>query len=176
MIFNELGIKKAYLIEPSKLEDERGFFARSWDKEKFEEIDLSHKIVQCNISFSAKKGTIRGMHYQISPYEESKVIRCTRGKIFDVILDLRKDSKTYKKWVSQELTEENFKMLFVPEGCAHGFMTLEDNTEVFYQNTAIHKKEFERGVRWDDSMFSINWPNFQKIVSKKDQSWELYQE
>ena len=144
------------LIEPTKLEDERGFFARSWDKEKLQELGLSSNLVQCNISFSKKKGTIRGMHYQISPYEESKIIRCTRGRIFDVILDLRKDSKTYKDWISFELSEENYKMLFVPEGCAHGFLTLEDNTEVFYQNTAIHMKEFEKGIKILNKFIKMN--------------------
>jgi len=153
MEFKELDIEKVCLIEPSKLEDERGFFARSWDKVKFDKMGLSHEIVQCNISFSTKKGTIRGMHYQISPYEESKLIRCTRGRIFDVVIDLRENSKTYKNWISQELSEGNYKMLYVPEGCAHGFLTLEDNTEVFYQNTAIHMKEFEKGIRWDDPTF-----------------------
>jgi|SRR5437660_3017534 len=171
MIFTELGLKGAFIIEPEKLEDDRGFFARIWDQKKNEELGLNPKLVQCSISFSKKRGTLRGMHYQGTPYEEVKLVRCTRGKMYDVIIDLRNNSKTFRKWTGVELSAENHKMMYVPEGFAHGFQTLEDNTEVFYQMSQVHMPTHERGVRWDDKTLQISWPVELKIISKKDASW-----
>ena len=175
MIFTEVNLKGVYLIEIEKIEDERGFFARSWDQKKFEEYGLNSKLVQCNISFNKKKGTIRGMHYQELPYQEPKLVRCTKGRIFDVAIDLRKDSKTYKKWFSVELTEDNYKMFYIPEGFAHGFQTLEDNCEVFYQVSQHYIPAAEKGIRWDDPAFNIKWPLKPMNLSKKDLAWDLYQ-
>ncbi len=174
MRFHETKLKGAYIIEIEKLTDERGFFARVWDNEKFEELGLSSKIVHCNISFSNKKGTIRGIHYQIKPFEESKLIRCTRGKIHDVIIDLRPNSETRYKWIYVELDSSKHNMLYVPEGFGHGFQTLEDNTEVFYQNTQVHSAQYERGIRYNDPFFKIEWPVKEKIVSDKDKNWSLF--
>ena len=176
MIFNETGLKNAFLIELEKKEDERGFFGRSWDTKIFEENGLNPKIVQCNVSLSRKKGTLRGMHYQIAPFEEAKLIRCTKGKIYDVIIDLRKESSTFKKWASFELSSINHKMVYVPEGFAHGFQSLEDETEIFYQVSQFYNPEFERGIRWNDPAFNIKWPLEEKIISDKDNSWESFQE
>lgn len=171
MIFIETELEGAYLIELEKLEDERGFFARSWDTKKFEEHGLNPKLVQCNISFSKRKGTLRGIHYQITPYEETKLVRCTKGKIFDVIIDLRKKSKTYKKWEGFILSEDNHKMIFVPESFAHGIQTLEDNTEVLYQVAQFYSPKAERGIRWNDPFFKIKWPLTPTVISKKDSKY-----
>lgn len=176
MIFTETKLKGAFIIEIERQEDERGFFARTWDQKKFEENGLNPKLVQCNISFNKKKGTLRGMHYQISPYEEAKLVRCTRGKIFDVIIDLRFKSETFKKWVGVELSAENHKMLYVPEDCAHGFQTLEDNTEVFYQMSEFYMPKYTRGVKWNDKAFGIRWPALPTIVSKKDSIYSSFLE
>ena len=175
MIFNETKLKNAFIIEIERSEDERGFFARAWDNKKFEEHDLNSKLVQCNISFNKKKGTLRGMHYQLPPYAESKLIRCTKGKIFDVIIDMRTRSETFTKWISVELSDINHKMIYVPEGFAHGFQTLEDNTEVFYQVTKEYSPSHEGGLRWDDSVFGIKWPLDQKIISEKDSTWKPFE-
>ena len=173
MIFTETKLKGAFIIELEKLEDERGFFARTWDQKQFEECGLNSKLVQCDISFSKKKGTLRGLHYQIAPYEEAKLVRCTRGKIFDVVIDLRHESKTFKEWIGVELSVENYKILYVPEGLAHGFETLQDNTEVSYQMSEVYMPEYAKGVRWDDPLFKINWPLNMPIISKKDLSYEF---
>ncbi|HZS44670.1 MAG TPA: dTDP-4-dehydrorhamnose 3,5-epimerase family protein, partial [Blastocatellia bacterium] len=133
MIFTETSLKGAYIIEPELLEDERGFFARVWCQKEFEDHGLNPRLAQCSISFNKRKGTLRGMHYQAKPFEEAKLVRCTRGAIYDVIVDLRPESESRYKWFACELTEQNRRMLYVPEGFAHGFQTLEDNTEVFYQ-------------------------------------------
>ena len=169
MIFEKTDFEGVYIIEIEKQTDERGFFARSWDKNDFEENGLNSKLTQCNISLNNKKGTLRGMHYQIKPYQETKLIRCTQGRLFDVIIDLRIDSKSFKKWLSIELNEKNYKILYVPEGFAHGFQTLEDNTEIFYQMTQNYMPNFANGIRWNDPMFNINWPIKEPILSKKDQ-------
>lgn len=174
MIFTKTKLKGAFVIDPEKLEDERGFFARVWDKKQFRKNDLNTELAQCSISFSKKKGTLRGMHYQIHPYEEAKLIRCTRGKIYDVIIDLRPKSETFKQWFGVELDFENHKMIYIPEGFAHGFQTLENNTEIFYQMSQIHIPEYERGLRWDDPIFNIKWPIKDKIISEKDRKWNLY--
>ena len=137
MIFSETKLSGAYIIEIKKIQDERGFFSRTWDKKICKAIGMDSDIIQSSISFNKKRGTLRGMHYQIEPFEESKFVRCTKGKIYDVILDLRSDSKTFKNWISVELSSLNHKILYVPKGVAHGFQTLEDNSEVYYDITQI---------------------------------------
>ena len=174
MIFTETILKNAYVIELEKREDHRGFFARTWDKKEFEEHNLNSNLVQCNVSFSKKCGTLRGMHYQKKPFEESKVIRCVKGKIFDVIIDLRSSSSTFKKWFGVELTEENYKMLYVPEGFAHGFQTLEDNTEIIYQVSEFYTPNSELGIHWNDPAFNITWPIEEKIITEKDNAWKVF--
>lgn len=174
MIFTETKIFGVIIIEPESLADERGFFARSFCQREFKDHGLNPDIVQCNISFNRKRGTLRGMHYQAHPYEEAKLIRCTKGALYDVALDLRKNSPTYQKWVSVELTEENRKMIYISEGVAHGFQTLEDDTEIFYQMSQFYNPESARGVRYDDPAFGIDWPIFPAIVSSKDASFTSF--
>lgn len=168
MIFTETKLKGAFIIELEKKEDDRGFFARSWDQNEFKEHGLNSKLIQCSVSFNKKRGTLRGMHYQVYPHEETKLVRCTKGSMFDVIIDLRKKSETFKEWFGVDLNAENHKMLYVPEGFAHGFQTLEDNTEVFYQMSEVYVPECARGVRWDDPNFKISWPLQSPIISQKD--------
>lgn len=174
MIFKETKIKGAYIIEIEKIEDERGFFARSFCLKEFEKYGLTPRVAQCNVSFNRKGGTLRGMHYQIPPYWEAKLIRCTRGKIYDVIIDLRHGSDTFRAWLSVELSAEDYKMLYIPEGFAHGFQTLEDNTEVFYQMSELYHPECARGIRWDDPAFGIRWPLANPIISEKDRLYPLF--
>jgi len=174
MIFNETELNGAFIIELEKKEDERGFFARSWDTKIFQERDLNPTLAQCNISLSKKRGTLRGMHFQVSPHAETKLIRCTKGKIYDVIIDLRAKSQTYKEWAAFELSENNYKMLYVPEGFAHGFQSLVDNTEIFYQVSEFYSPSAERGIRWNDPTFNIKWSLEEMIISKKDSSWENF--
>lgn len=169
MIFNETKIKGVYLIEPEFLTDDRGFFARSFCKEEFQKYGLDTDIVQCNISYNKKKGTLRGMHYQVPPFEEAKIVSCTKGSIYDVVVDLRRDSSTCCQWVATELSEKNFKMMYIPKGCAHGFQTLEDEAIVYYQMTEFFHQECGRGVLWDDSVLKIEWPISNLTISKKDQ-------
>ena len=171
MIFTEINLKGAFIIEPERLEDERGFFGRTFCQEEFRAHGLNPRLVQCNISFNKKKGTLRGMHYQIAPHEEAKLVRCTMGAIYDVIIDVRADSPTFKQWVAVELTVENRRMLHVPEGFAHGFQTLADNTEVFYQMSEFYHPECARGVRWNDPAFGIEWPDDERIISAGDQQY-----
>lgn len=172
MIFTETKLHGAFIIEVERREDERGFFARTFCQEEFAAHGLRPRFVQCNISFNKKKGTLRGMHYQVAPYEEAKLVRCTMGAIYDVIIDLRPDSPTFKQWVAVELTADNHRMLYIPERVAHGFQTLEDDTEVFYQMCEFYHRECARGVRWDDPAFGIEWPPVeQRIISTKDQKW-----
>lgn len=171
MIFTETRLKGAYTIEPEKLEDNRGFFARTWCQREFKAHDIHMNFAQCNISVSTKMGTLRGMHYQAAPYEEAKLIRCTMGAIYDVIIDLRSDSKTYKQFISMELTAGNRKMLYTPKGFAHGFLTLADDTEVFYQMSEFYMPEYARGVRWNDPVFNIQWPADVKVISERDKKY-----
>jgi dTDP-4-dehydrorhamnose 3,5-epimerase len=170
MIFTELELKGAFLVEVKKIEDERGFFGRAWCANEFVEHGLNKNFVQLNTSFTKKKGTIRGMHCQVDPYQEVKFIRCTRGRIWDVIIDLRPDSPTFKKWVGNELSADNYRMVYVPENFAHGFITLEDNSEVYYPVTQFYTPGAERGLRWDDPAFNIKWPVEVTLVSEKDRS------
>jgi dTDP-4-dehydrorhamnose 3,5-epimerase len=171
MIFTETELKGAYIIELEPLEDDRGFFARSFCQREFEKQSLNFCVVQCNVSYNKKKGTLRGMHYQVPPHEEAKLVSCIRGTIYDVIIDLRPDSSTYCQWFALELSSENYKMLYVPEGFTHGFQTLEDNTVVFYQMSEIYHPECARGARWDDPAFGIRWPLPNRVMSKKDLSY-----
>lgn len=173
MKFIETQLKGAFIIEPERLEDERGFFQRSFCQNEFEAHGLNPKVVQCNISYNKHKGTLRGMHYQAAPMAEAKLIRCTRGAIYDVIIDLRPESPTYCQWLAKELNAENFRMIYIPEGFAHGFQTLEDDTEVFYQMSEFYSPEHARGVRWDDPMFAIEWLLNTKIISEKDKNFPL---
>ena len=174
MIFTRMGIEGAYIIEPEPLADERGFFARSFCEEEFRKNGLETEIVQCNISYNKKSGTLRGMHYQIPPFEEAKIVSCTRGSIYDVVLDLRRGSPSYCRWFATELSENNYTMVYVPKGCAHGYLTLEDDCMVYYQMTEFFHPECARGVRWDDPAFGITWPHPAEIISEKDQSYPDY--
>jgi dTDP-4-dehydrorhamnose 3,5-epimerase len=171
VIYTETKLKGAFIIEIEKLKDHRGFFARSWCQHEFEKQGLNSRLVQANVSYNKKKGTLRGMHYQIHPYEETKLVRCTRGSIYDVIIDLRPASPTYAQWIGVELTAENYKILCVPENFAHSFLSLEDDTEVTYQVSQFYTPGSERGIRWDDPAFSIEWPIEISVISDKDQSW-----
>ena len=175
MIFATTYITGAFIIKPELLEDERGFFARTWCKQEFKERGLNSQLVQCNISFNVKKGTVRGMHYQAAPYAEAKLVRCTMGAIYDVILDMRPESDTFKKWVAVELTAENRWALYIPEGVAHGFQTLEDNAEVFYQMAEFYHSECARGVRWNDPTFGIKWPLSVDVIAVKDNAYPLWE-
>ena len=171
MIFRESKLRGAFIIEPELLEDERGFFARTFSRDEFDAHRLNPQVVQCNISFSKSKGSLRGMHFQAAPYEEAKLVRCTSGAIYDVIIDLRADSSTFKQWIAVELTAENRCMLYVPEGLAHGFQTLEEDTEVFYHMSEFFHPESARGIRWNDPTFSIEWPITAVIASTKDRNY-----
>jgi dTDP-4-dehydrorhamnose 3,5-epimerase len=171
VIFTETKLKGAYVIEPEKLEDERGFFARSHCFREFEKQGLIPQVVQCNISYNVKKGTLRGMHYQVTPHEEAKLVRCTTGSIYDVIIDLRKESPSFKKHFGVILSSENRKMLYIPEKFAHGFITLEDNTEVFYQMSQFYAPDSARGFRWNDPAFGIDWPIGVTIISDRDRNY-----
>ena len=174
MTFTETKLNGAYVIEIQKLEDARGFFARAWCKNEFERHGLISHLMQSNISFSNRKGTLRGMHYQIAPNQESKLVRCTKGAIYDVIIDLRPNSLTYKQWLGTELTAENYKMLYVPESFAHGFQTLENDTEVIYQVSQFYAPQSERGVRYNDPAFGIKWPVDVQVITDKDNNWADY--
>lgn len=171
MRFIETPLKGAFVIEPDRIEDERGYFARSYCQSEFSKQGINLDIKQCNISFNKDKGTLRGMHYQEKPHEEAKLVRCSRGAIYDVIIDLRADSSTFKQWFSIELNQESNKMLYIPEGFAHGFQTLQDNSEVFYEMFESYYPELARGVRWDDPVFGITWPDDQRVISDKDASY-----
>lgn len=171
MIFRELEIPGVYLVEPVRHADVRGFFARTWCREELEERGLDPGLAQRNISHNELKGTVRGMHWQAEPWPESKLVRCTSGAVWDVALDLRRDSPTYRRHVGVELTRENRHALYIPAGVAHGFQSLEDDSEVFYQMSELFYPEAARGVRWDDPAFSIEWPLPVAMLSQKDRSW-----
>jgi dTDP-4-dehydrorhamnose 3,5-epimerase len=171
MRFTPTELQDAYIIELEPIEDARGFFARSWDEREFAEQGLVTRIAQCNVSFNRRKGTLRGMHRQRPPYEEVKLIRCVRGSLLDVIIDLRPESASYKQWIGVELSAGNRRMLYVPHGFAHGFQTLEDETETFYMVSEPYVPGAEAGVRWDDPMFAIEWPLGPSEISEKDRSW-----
>ena len=169
MRFQATKLPGAYIIELTPITDARGFFARTWCQREFTTHQLDPHLVQCNISFNSHRGTLRGLHYQEPPYAESKLVRCTRGAIYDVIIDLRPDSATFLQWVGTELTAENHRMCYVPQGFAHGFITLTADTEVFYQMSAFYAPHHAQGLRWDDPLFQIEWPLPVSVISLKDQ-------
>jgi dTDP-4-dehydrorhamnose 3,5-epimerase len=171
MKFVATGIPGAVVVEPECLADERGFFARTWCAREFADQGLKDVLVQCSISFNRGKGTVRGLHYQMAPREEAKLIRCAAGAIYDVVVDLRPDSPTYLKHFAVELTQDNRKMLYLPEGCAHGFQTLTDDTEVVYQMSEFYSPECSAGYRWNDPAFGIEWPLDVSVISERDASY-----
>ena len=175
MIFRETAVDGAWVVEPERRADVRGFFARTWCRREFADRGLHADLAQCNTSWNVARGTLRGLHFQAAPHAEAKLVRCTRGALFDVVLDLRPASPTYLRhdWVT--LTWENRLALYVPEGCAHGFQTLEDDTEAFYQMSAAYVPDASRGVRWDDPAFGIAWPITPPILIERDAAWADYQ-
>jgi dTDP-4-dehydrorhamnose 3,5-epimerase len=176
VLFRETKLPGAFVIDLQKHEDERGFFARCWCRKEFEAHGLNPRTVQCNVSFNKVKGTLRGMHYQVPPCAEAKLVRCTRGAIYDVIIDLRCESATYKQHVSEVLSSNNHKALFIPEGFAHGFQTLEGNSEVFYQMSELYSPEHQRGLRYNDPAFGITWPIDPTVISDRDRNYEDFRE
>lgn len=174
MKFVETALPGAFIIEPEPITDVRGFFARTFCREEFEHHGLVGDMVQCNISFNAKRATLRGMHYQIDPHAEVKLVRCTMGAIYDVIVDLRPGSVTYKRWIGVKLNAVNRHMLYIPKGFAHGFQTLVDDTEVFYQMSEFYHPECARGALWNDTAFDIKWPIVEIVISDKDRSYPAF--
>jgi dTDP-4-dehydrorhamnose 3,5-epimerase len=171
MIFTETQLKGAYIIDPERLEDERGFFARTWGRHEYEAHGLNTSLAQCNISYNTRRGTLRGMHYQVAPHAETKLVRCTAGAIYDVIIDMRPGSSTLRQWLAVELSADNRRQLYIPEGFAHGFQTLEDHSEVFYQMTEFYAPDYARGVRWNDPAFGIVWPQAPQAIAARDQAY-----
>jgi dTDP-4-dehydrorhamnose 3,5-epimerase len=171
LIFTETKLAGAFVIEPERRADERGFFARTFCRQEFEEHGLNPEVVQCNVSFNKRKGTLRGMHYQAAPFAEAKLVRCTSGSIYDVIIDLRLASATFKEYFAVELSAENRRMLYIPEDFAHGFQTLQDDTEVFYQMAQGYSAKHARGVRWNDPAFGIEWPKDERIIIDRDRNY-----
>ncbi len=171
MIFTETKLPGAYVIEVEKREDQRGFFGRTFCREEFEAHGLNSQVVQCNTSFNKRKGTLRGMHFQAVPFAEAKLVRCTSGSIYDVIIDLRPASRTFKQHFAVEVSAANHRMLYIPENMAHGFQTLEDDTEVFYQMSQMFSAEHARGVRWNDPAFGIEWPADERIITERDRNY-----
>jgi len=169
--FVETPLEGIRVIDVGTISDERGFFARTWSLQEFQEQGLETRIVQCSVSYNTKKGTLRGLHFQVSPHAETKIVRCVHGSIFDVAVDLRKGSPTYRKWWGVELSSENRRMLYIPESCAHGFLTLEDDTEVHYQISAPYHPEAARGVRWDDPAIGIVWPAEPVVMNERDRDY-----
>ena len=176
MIFSETELQGLYVIEPERLEDERGFFARVWCEQEFKEHGINTQFVQSNVSFNKYGGTLRGMHYQTAPYEEAKLVSCTAGSLYDVAIDIRPESKTFMQWISVELTANNKRLVYIPKGFAHGFLTMEDNTDVFYQMSQFYAPEYARGFRWDDPLFGIEWPMEVRSISDRDWSLPFFEE
>lgn len=171
MIFRKTKLPGVFQIEIEPKPDERGFFARSWCQKEFADNGLDSRLVQCSISYNARRGTLRGIHYQTDPYPETKVVRCTRGAIYDVVVDLRRHSATFKEWIALVLTSTNRQMVYVPPSCGHGFLTLEDETEVLYQMSEFYHPDLARGVRADDPAFQIEWPGTVQVISERDQTY-----
>jgi dTDP-4-dehydrorhamnose 3,5-epimerase len=172
MLLTETKLEGCFIIEPDLFEDDRGFFARAWSKAEFAEHGLNVLFVEANLSFNRKKNTLRGMHYQSAPHQQAKLVRCTRGAIFDVALDLRADSPTYKQWIASELSGDNHRMLYIPQGFAHGFQTLMNDTEVFYEVTHTYAPANSHGVRWNDRAFKIDWPEAtERIIIARDREY-----
>ena len=168
MIFTETEIDGTFLIEPEFIEDERGYFARSFCQEEFAHAGIDFLPVQCNVSYNKKAHTLRGMHFHAAPYEEAKLVRCSSGRIFDVAVDIRPASPSFKKWIGFELSRENGRALFIPAGCAHGFLTLEEDSEVFYQMSPAYTPGHDRGFHWNDPTIGIDWPASPKVISSRD--------
>lgn len=175
MIFKETELKGAFIIDLEPLQDDRGFFARSFCQNEFKSLGLQSTVAQCNLAFNRSRGTIRGMHYQTPPHAEAKLVTCTHGTIYDVIIDLRLDSPTYTKWLAIELTESRKQMLYVPEGFAHGYQTLTDDTEIFYHMFNFYSQAAAQGIRWDDPFFKIPWPIAKPLVSDRDKSYSNFE-
>jgi len=175
MIFHRTKLPGVVEVDLKLYRDERGFFARSWCQKEFLTEGLNASTVQCSVSFNQMKGTLRGLHYQAPPFPEAKLVRCTRGAIYDVVLDLRPESPTFREWIGVELNSENRRMLYVPEGCAHGFLTLEEETEVFYQMSEFYHPELARGVRWNDPAFQIAWPGKVEVISQRDRTYSDFE-
>lgn len=171
MLFTPTKLKDVHIIDLDKRQDERGFFARAWCYQELADRGLDSNLVQCSISFNHQKGTLRGMHLQLPPYAETKIVRCIQGAIYDVCIDLRSNSETYLDWVGVELSAENRKALYIPKGFAHGFQTLADNSEIFYQISDFYAPESARGLRWNDPKFNINWPLQISTISDKDRQY-----
>lgn len=171
MKFVETGLPGAVIVEIEKLQDERGFFARTWCKKEFEKHGLDVEVAQANVSCNRRKGTLRGMHFQAEPHGETKLVRCTHGAIYDVIIDLRPGSLTYRKWIGVELTADNYRMIFVPKMFAHGFQTLTDDSVLAYQVGQFYTPDSERGIRYDDAAFNIRWPLEVSVISDKDKGY-----
>ena len=176
MKFEPTPLEGAFLIELELREDERGFFARSWCREELVAHGLSGELAQCNVSYNRSRGTLRGMHYQAPPHAEAKLVTCTRGRIHDVIVDLRRSAPTFKQWWSAELSADNRRRLYVPEGFAHGFLTLDDDCEVHYQMSTPYRPESARGVRYDDPAFAIAWPFAPTVVGERDLAFDPFDE
>jgi dTDP-4-dehydrorhamnose 3,5-epimerase len=172
MNFRKTTIDGAFIVEPERQADERGFVARTWCHAEFHAHGLSPRFLQASISYSPRRGTLRGLHYQVAPHEEAKLVRCTRGAIYDVAVDLRPHSPTFLRHAAAILNPENRLALYVPEGCAHGFLTVEDDTEVLYQMSAVYAPELGRGVRWNDALFAIDWPMPPSVISLRDHHYE----
>jgi dTDP-4-dehydrorhamnose 3,5-epimerase len=170
--FQRTPLAGAWTIELEEIQDERGFFARSWCAREFEQHGLNPRLVQCNVSFNRRRGTLRGMHFQAAPREEAKLVRCTAGAIYDVVVDLRRGSATYCRWFGVELDSKNRRALYVPEGLAHGFQTLMDDSEVLYQMSELYHPDLARGVRWDDARFAIEWPVSDPVISERDRGYQ----
>jgi len=174
MIFSETKISGAYVINPEPLSDGRGFFARLWCREEFQKYSLQTDFVQANTTYSRERGTLRGLHYQVPPYTETKLVRCIRGAIYDVAVDVRAKSETFGNWMGVKLTQDNRNMFYVPKGCAHGYLALTDGAEASYFTTAVYSPAAERGIRYDDPSFDILWPSPVRVVSEKDKSWSAF--
>lgn len=171
MIFTETGLQGAYILEPERINDHRGFFGRIWCRNELQNKKLKTELAQCNVGFSYLKGTLRGLHYQKPPYPEVKIVRCTKGMVFDVIVDLRSESPSYKGWFGVELSEENRKIIYVPEGFAQGYLTLVDNTEIYYTTSEFYHPEVASGIRYNDPEIGIEWPIEVAVISQQDREW-----
>ncbi len=175
MDFLPTEVSGAWLVEPRAFEDDRGVFLRAWCRDEMREAGIEVDFVQSNLAGSVRRGTLRGLHYQVAPHEEAKLVRCVRGSIFDVVVDIRPDSETYGQWHGATLSDKNRRMLYVPPGCAHGYLTLEDDSEAYYLVSARYAPESERGIRWDDPAFNIDWPIRENLIlSDKDKAWPAF--
>lgn len=174
MKFAETRVKGSYVIDVNRIGDSRGYFGRLWCERELEQQGLVSQIKQSNIGFSPEAGTLRGLHYQKAPFQEVKIVRCTRGSVFDVVVDIRPDSPTYRKWYGIELNPENASMLYVPEGCATGYLTLQDDSEIYYNTSEFYAPDAATGIRFDDPLFAIEWPGEIRVISDNDTSWPDY--